>query len=69
MSHARSDDQQERDLRDHPRHRVRLPGFIHEEKIGLGDAISRVGYAFGLKPCGGCVKRAAAMNRWMAFSK
>lgn len=27
-------------------HRVRLPGFISDEEIGLGDVIKRVTYAF-----------------------
>ncbi len=50
-------------------HRVRLPGFLIEEEIGLGDAIKRVTYAMGIKPCGGCEKRAATLNRWMRFSR
>ncbi len=50
-------------------HRVRLPGFLIEEEIGLGDAIKRVTYAMGIKPCAGCEKRAAALNRWMHFSR
>jgi hypothetical protein len=50
-------------------HRVRLPGFLVDEEIGLGDAIKRVTYAMGIKPCGGCEKRAAALNRWMNFSR
>ncbi len=50
-------------------HRVRLPGFLIEEGIGLGDAIKRVTYAIGLKPCSGCRKRAVALNRWMNFSR
>lgn len=49
--------------------RVRLPGFLIEEEIGLGDAIKRATYAMGIKPCGGCEKRAAALNRWMHFSR
>ena len=49
-------------------HRVRLPGFLIEEEIGLGDAIKRATYAMGIKPCGGCEKRAAALNRWMRFT-
>ena len=52
-----------------PRHRVRLPGFLIEEEIGLGDAIKQVTYVMGIKPCGGCEKRAAALNRWMHFSR
>jgi hypothetical protein len=50
-------------------HRVRLPGFIVEEEIGLGDAIKRATYAMGIQPCGGCQKRAAALNRWMTFTR
>jgi hypothetical protein len=49
--------------------RVRLPGFIKDEEVGLGDAVKRVTYAFGLKPCGGCEQRAAALNRWMVFTR
>lgn len=50
-------------------HRVRLPGFITGEEIGLGDVLQRVTYAMGIKPCGGCERRAAAMNRWMVFRR
>ena len=49
--------------------RVRLPGFIQDEEVGLGDAIKRVTYAFGIKGCGGCEQRAAALNRWMVFTR
>jgi hypothetical protein len=49
--------------------RVRLPGFIKDEEIGLGDAVKRLTYAFGLKPCGGCAQRAASLNRWMVFTR
>lgn len=54
---------------EHPTHRVRLPGFILDNEIGLGDAIKRATYALGIKPCGGCEKRAAALNQWMHFSR
>lgn len=50
-------------------HRIRLPGFIKEEEIGLGDAIKKATYAMGIKPCAGCEKRAAALNRWMRFTR
>lgn len=50
------------------RYSVRLPGFISDEDIGLGDVIKRVTYAVGIKPCGGCERRAAALNRRMMFS-
>ena len=51
-----------------PRYQVRLPGFIVDEEIGLGDVIKRATYAIGIKPCGGCERRAAALNRWFGFS-
>ena len=54
---------------EHQPHRIRLPGFIKEEEIGLGDVIKRVTYAMGIKPCAGCEKRAAALNRWMHFTR
>ena len=50
-------------------HRVRLPGFLISEEIGLGDAIKQLTYAMGIKPCGDCEQRAAAMNRWMTFER
>ena len=49
-------------------YRMRLPGFISEEDIGLGDVIKRVTTAAGIKPCGGCQRRAAVLNRWLVFS-
>ncbi len=50
-------------------YRARLPGFIKDEEVGLGDVIKRVTYAMGVKPCGGCERRADALNRWMVFSR
>ena len=50
-------------------YRMRLPGFVTDEEIGLGDAVKRVTYAMGIKPCGGCDRRATAMNRWMVFTR
>lgn len=50
-------------------YRVRLPGFIKDDEVGLGDAVKRVTYAFGLTPCGGCEQRATALNRWMVFTR
>lgn len=49
-------------------YRVRLPGFISDREIGLGEVIKRATYAVGIKPCGGCARRASALNRWMTFS-
>lgn len=50
-------------------HRVRLPGFVNDEDIGLGDAVKRMTYAMGIRPCGGCERRAAALNRWVVFTR
>jgi hypothetical protein len=50
-------------------YRVRLPGFVTDEDIGLGDVIKRATYRLGIKPCGGCERRAAALNRWFVFTR
>jgi hypothetical protein len=52
-----------------PAHRVRVPGFLTEQEIGLGDAIKRATSYLGIQHCGGCSRRAAALNRWMVFTK
>jgi hypothetical protein len=49
-------------------YRVHLPGFVRDEDIGLGEAVTRATSLFGIRPCGGCARRAAALNRWMVFS-
>ena len=49
-------------------YRVRLPGFISDEEIGLGDLIKRATSAIGVTPCGGCARRAAVLDRWIVFS-
>jgi hypothetical protein len=49
--------------------KVRLPGFVRDEEIGLGDAVKRASYALGVRPCGGCERRAAVLNRWMVFTR
>jgi hypothetical protein len=59
---------QEEESRDQP-HRIRLPGFLIEEEVGLGDAIKQITYAMGIKPCGGCEERAATLSRWIRFSR
>jgi hypothetical protein len=48
--------------------RIRLPGFVSDEDIGLGDVIKRTTSAFGIRPCGGCQRRAAALNRRFVFT-
>ena len=47
---------------------VRLPGFVADEQIGLGDAVRRVTTKMGLRTCGGCERRAATLNHWIVFA-
>lgn len=49
-------------------YRVRLPGFIRDEDVGLGDVIKRITSTFGIKSCAGCQRRAAVLNRWSVFT-
>jgi hypothetical protein len=48
-------------------YRVDLPGFISED-VGLGDVVKRVTATVGIRPCGGCLRRAQALNSWLVFS-
>jgi hypothetical protein len=61
-SHERSD---EAESAPYP---VRLPGFIVDEEIGLGEVIKRTASYFGIPPCGGCGSRADAMDRRVVFT-
>lgn len=58
-----------RDQRERLPHRVRLPGFVTDEEIGLGDLVTRASSYLAIRPCGGCKARAAALNRWMVFGR
>jgi hypothetical protein len=49
-------------------HRVRLPGFITDEETGVGDLIKRTTSYFGIQACGGCERRATALNRWLVVT-
>jgi hypothetical protein len=49
--------------------RVRLPGFVADEAVGLGDVVGRVGRAFGVAPCGGCRARSEWLNRRVVFTR
>ena len=49
-------------------YRVRLPGFVGDEEVGLGDVIKRATSTVGIRPCSSCARRAAALNQWVAFS-
>jgi len=53
---------------EHSPHRVRLPGFIADQEIGLGDVVKRATSYVGIQPCGQCKDRAAALNRWLVFT-
>jgi hypothetical protein len=67
MTESKQSDNAERRREGQP-WRVRLPGFLAEEEIGLGDVISKAaGYA-GFRPCGDCARRAATLNRRFVFS-
>jgi hypothetical protein len=48
--------------------RVRIPGFLVGEDVGLGTAINRVTYVLGIKSCRGCDRRAAALDRRVVLS-
>ena len=60
---------QRKDNSERPKHRVRLPGFLAEQEIGLGAVVEHATYVMGIKPCAGCQRRAAALNRWMRFTR
>jgi hypothetical protein len=49
--------------------KVRLPVFVRDEDIGLGDVLKRATSAVGIKPCDGCEKRAAALNNFVRFTR
>ena len=49
-------------------YRIRLPGFVHDEDIGLGDLVTHTTANLAIKPCAGCARRAAMLNRWLTFT-
>jgi hypothetical protein len=57
-------------LRERGPYPVRLPGFISDEQeVGLGEVITRAAYRVGIRPCAGCGRRAAALNKWVVFRR
>ena len=52
---------------DRPRFEIRVPGFVSDEVVGLGDAVKRATATAGIRHCGGCARRAEALNRVVAF--
>ncbi|HRI38763.1 MAG TPA: hypothetical protein PLO50_09420 [Nitrospira sp.] len=63
-----NDEKDSADRRVREPHRARLPRFISDDEIGLGDVLKRATSYLGIKPCGGCEQRAAALNGWMVFT-
>lgn len=49
-------------------HEIRLPGFVSEESVGLGDVVKRATTGVGIRPCGRCAQRAQRLNGWLVFS-
>lgn len=47
--------------------RIRVPGALVQEEIGLGSLIARMTSALGIPPCGGCAERAAALDHLVVF--
>lgn len=64
-----SDDKEQTDEGGRVSHQVRLPGFVGDEDIGLGDVVKRATSYLGIHACGGCEQRWVALNRWMAFTR
>jgi hypothetical protein len=52
---------------DKSRARMRLPNFVSDDDIGLGDLVSRATRTLVHRPCQGCERRAEALNRWLVF--
>lgn len=52
-----------------PPYRARLPGFVNAEDIGLGEAVKRVTSRVGIRPCGHCLRRAAALDRRVIITR
>ncbi len=46
---------------------LRIPAPV-DRATGLGDVVKKVTAAVGVEACGGCERRAAALNRWVTFS-
>jgi hypothetical protein len=64
-----TDDQQPGNAQREPEpYRVRIPGFISETSIGLGDFTGRAAASMGFQPCGGCARRATALNNWLVIA-
>jgi hypothetical protein len=47
---------------------VRLPRFVLDNEIGLGEVVKRILSRVGVRPCGVCRQRAAMLDRILVFS-
>jgi hypothetical protein len=68
---AMNQEKEQRSTADRPEsrpYRVRLPGFITDDEVGLGDVIKHATSLVGIRPCDDCARRAAILNRRMVFS-
>jgi hypothetical protein len=50
-------------------YQVRLPVFISDAAVGLGDVIKKATAAVGITACAACDRRAAMLNRWVTFTR
>ena len=48
--------------------KVKLPAAVIQKPVGLGDVIKFVTAVVGVKPCGGCQKRAEKLNQKLTFA-
>jgi hypothetical protein len=46
---------------------VNLPTAVRGDAEGVGDLVKRATNAIGIRPCGGCERRADALNRAFPF--
>jgi len=67
MSEEKTDDGQNTKSERQP-YKVRLPGFVTDEELGFGDVITRATATIAIRLCGGCQRRATALNRWLVFT-
>jgi hypothetical protein len=50
-------------------YRIRLPGFVVDHDIGLGEVIKKGISYLGIRPCRGCEARSARLNRRVVFTR
>jgi hypothetical protein len=46
--------------------RIPIPGL--KQSIGLGNTVKRMTSALGIRPCGGCQRRASALDRMVVLT-